>query len=74
MAQIAADELGVSFDDVECSIQRYLRDVPFGYGTYGSRSAAVCGTALFNAVHKVKEKAARIGAHMLEASVEDVNL
>ncbi|SVA58168.1 uncharacterized protein METZ01_LOCUS111022 [marine metagenome] len=71
MAQIAADELGLPFDDVDVQYNDTL-GTPFGYGTYGSRSAAVGGTALFNAVQKVKQKALRIGAHMLEASVDDV--
>jgi carbon-monoxide dehydrogenase large subunit len=45
---------------------------PFGYGTYGSRSAAVGAVAVYNALQRIKNKARRIGAHMLEADVEDV--
>ncbi len=45
---------------------------PFGYGTYGSRSAAVGTIALYNSVQRIKEKARKLGAHMLEASEEDV--
>ena len=71
MAQIAADELGIPYEDVEVKYNDTL-GTPFGYGTYGSRSAAVGGAALFNAVQKVKQKAVRIGAHMLEASPDDV--
>ena len=71
MAQIAADELGLPFEDVDVKYNDTL-GTPFGYGTYGSRSAAVGGTAVFNAVKKIKQKALRIGAHMLEASVDDV--
>ena len=71
MAQIAADELGIPYEDVEVKYNDTL-GTPFGYGTYGSRSAAVGGAALFNAVQKVKKKAVRIGAHMLEASPDDV--
>ena len=56
MAQIAADELGIPYEDVEVKYNDTL-GTPFGYGTYGSRSAAVGGAALFNAVQKVKQKA-----------------
>jgi aerobic carbon-monoxide dehydrogenase large subunit len=45
---------------------------PFGYGTYGSRSAAVGTVAVYTSVQRIKAKARRIAAHMLEASVEDV--
>ena len=45
---------------------------PFGYGTYGSRSAAVGGVAVYNSLQRIKEKARRIAAHMLEAAVEDI--
>src|SRR5439155_22009254 len=45
---------------------------PFGYGTYGSRSAAVGGTAIYKSVGKIKEKARKVAAHMLEANPDDV--
>ena len=45
---------------------------PFGVGTFGSRSAAVDGSATFEAASKVREKAAKIAAHLLEASEEDI--
>jgi carbon-monoxide dehydrogenase large subunit len=43
-----------------------------GIGTFGSRSISVDGTATFEATKKVKEKAAKIAAHLLEASAEDI--
>ena len=43
-----------------------------GIGTFGSRSAAVDGTATWEAANKVREKAAEIVAHMLEANAEDI--
>ena len=46
---------------------------PFGYGSYGSRSGAVGGTAIVNAAVKVREKARKVAAHMLEASVDDMD-
>jgi carbon-monoxide dehydrogenase large subunit len=71
MAQVVAEELGLPLEDVTVEHSDTL-GTPFGYGTYGSRSAAVGTVALFNSVRRVKEKARRIGAHMLEANVDDV--
>ncbi len=70
MAQIVADELGVSVDDVIVQHSDTL-GTPFGYGTYGSRSAAVGGVALYNSLQKIKEKAKKLAAHLLEAAPED---
>ena len=70
-AQIVADELGVPYEDVIVE-HSDTAGTPFGYGTYGSRSAAVGGTALFKSVTKIKEKAKKIAAHMLEANPDDI--
>ena len=70
-AQIVADELGVPYEDVIVE-HGDTQGAPFGYGTYGSRSAAVGGVAVYKSVAKIKEKARRIAAHMLEAAVEDI--
>jgi carbon-monoxide dehydrogenase large subunit len=70
-AQIVADELGVSVDDVLIQHSDTL-GTPFGYGTYGSRSTAVGGIALYNSLQRVKDKARRLAAHLLEADPEDV--
>ena len=45
---------------------------PFGYGTYASRSAAVGAVAVYNSLQKIKAKARRVAAHMLEADPDDV--
>jgi carbon-monoxide dehydrogenase large subunit len=71
MAQIVADGLGVPVEDVIVQLGD-TQGTPFGYGSYGSRSAAVGGIAMYNSVQRIKEKAKKIGAHMLEAAVEDV--
>ena len=71
-AQIAAQELGCGIDDVEI-VHGDTGRVPFGMGTYGSRSGAVGGAALFNSLQKIKEKGRRIAAHLLEAAPEDVD-
>ncbi|HEV2233961.1 MAG TPA: xanthine dehydrogenase family protein molybdopterin-binding subunit [Terriglobia bacterium] len=63
-AQIVAEELGIPFDDVTV----YHGDtfqIPMGIGTFGSRTTAVGGTAIYNAAQRIKEKMARIAAHKL---------
>lgn len=70
-AQIVADELGVGLDDIEV-VHGDTASVPFGMGTYGSRSTAVGGSALVNASKKIREKAIKIAAHQLEAAEEDM--
>jgi carbon-monoxide dehydrogenase large subunit len=71
MAQVAATELGVPLEDVTVE-HSDSQGTPFGYGTYGSRSAAVGTVAVFNSLQRIKHKARRLAAHMLEADVEDV--
>ncbi len=70
-AQLVSDELGVPYDDVQIKHSDTL-GTPFGFGTYGSRTLAVGGTAIFKSVAKVREKARILAAHMLEAAPEDV--
>ena len=70
-AQIVADSLGIGMDDVNV-LHGDTENVPFGMGTYGSRSLAVCGSAIMKSVEKVKEKGARIAAHKLECTPEDL--
>jgi carbon-monoxide dehydrogenase large subunit len=71
MAQIVADELGISIDDVIVE-HSDTAGTPFGYGSYGSRSGAVGGVAVYRAAQRIKEKAKRLAAHMLEANAEDL--
>jgi carbon-monoxide dehydrogenase large subunit len=71
IAQVAASELGVPVEDVTVELGDTL-SAPFGYGTYGSRSAAVGAVAVYTALQRIKEKARRVAAHMLEANVDDV--
>jgi aerobic carbon-monoxide dehydrogenase large subunit len=72
MAQIAADHLGIALDDVEIS-HGDTGAVPFGMGTYGSRSASVGGTAIVMSIDKIKEKGKKIAAHLLEAAPGDMD-
>lgn len=64
-AQIAADELGVGVNDVTV-IHGDTAIVQYGIGTFGSRGLAVGGTAVYMAIQKLKEKAGKIAAHILQ--------
>jgi aerobic carbon-monoxide dehydrogenase large subunit len=70
-AQIVADALGVRPEDV---VVRHgdTGSAPQGFGTFGSRSTALGGSAAFRAAEEVREKGRRIAAHLLEAAVADV--
>src|SRR5499426_3995703 len=70
-AQLVADKLGIPLEQVEV-IHGDTGQIPFGMGTYGSRSASVAGTALKMSVNKIKEKGKKIAAHLLEASAGDI--
>ena len=72
-AQIVADRLGVSIDDVEI-VHGDTGRVQFGMGTYGSRSCSVGGAAIVESLDKIVDKAKRIAAHMLEAAPVDIEL
>jgi carbon-monoxide dehydrogenase large subunit len=70
-AQLVADKLGVPIAQVEV-VHGDTAKVPFGMGTYGSRSLAVGGSAMMKAMDKIIAKGKRIAAHLLEASVDDI--
>ena len=71
-AQLAADELGVDLNDVTV-IHGDTSIVQYGIGTFGSRGTAVGGTAVFNAIQKLKEKASQLAAHLLGADASTVS-
>ncbi len=70
-AQLIAERLGVSIQNVEV-VHGDTDRIPFGMGTYGSRSAAVGGSAIVKALDKIVDKGKKIAAHLLEASVADI--
>ena len=70
-SQIVADRLGVPFEAVEV-LHGDTQIASKGLDTYGSRSLVVGGEALVKAVDKVIEKAKPVAAHLLEASVDDI--
>ncbi len=73
LAQIVADSLGVNIDVIEVS-HGDTKDTPYGQGTYGSRSAAIGGSATRIAALSVKEKMLKLAAYMLEASEGDIEV
>jgi carbon-monoxide dehydrogenase large subunit len=70
-AQIVAEELGLPIEDIDV-VHGDTASVPMGWGTYGSRTAVVGGAAVAIAARRVKEKAMKIAAHMLEAAEQDI--
>jgi len=70
-AQVVADRLGLGVDDVDI-VHGDTGRIPFGMGTYGSRSIAVGGTAIMKAVDKIVAKGRKIAAHLMEVSDTDV--
>ncbi|XAT59405.1 molybdopterin-dependent oxidoreductase [Rhodobacteraceae bacterium Araon29] len=69
--QVVAEMLGIDEGSVDI-VHGDTSKIPFGMGTYGSRSLAVCGSAVVRATEKIINKAKKIAAHMLEASEQDV--
>ncbi len=70
-AQIISERLGVPTENVEV-VHGDSGRIPFGYGTYGSRSLAVGGTAIVMAADKIIAKGRKIAAHLLEAAESDI--
>ncbi|UGV24727.1 xanthine dehydrogenase family protein molybdopterin-binding subunit [Rhodopseudomonas boonkerdii] len=70
-AQLVADRLGISIDQVSI-VHGDTDKVQFGMGTYGSRSGAVGMSAILKAMEKMEAKAKKIAAHQLEASEGDI--
>jgi carbon-monoxide dehydrogenase large subunit len=72
-AQIIASELGLPMEDIVVQ-HSDTQGTPFGYGSYGSRTGAVGGATAVLAAGKIREKARRYAAHMLEASPDDIEV
>ena len=73
LAQIVADELGISPGDV--SVAHGDTDaIPFGVGTYASRNAVVAGNAALVAARQVRDKALALAAQLLETAADDLEL
>jgi len=70
-AQVVAARLGIAVDAVDV-VHGDTGRVPFGMGTYGSRSISVGGAAIMKALDKIETKAKKIAAHLMEATDADV--
>ena len=70
-AQVVASRLGLDPSQVDI-VHGDTGRVPFGMGTYGSRSISVGGAAIMRALDKIEAKAKKIAAHLMEASDADV--
>ena len=70
-AQVVAQRLGLSTDNIQI-IHGDTDKVQFGMGTYGSRSGAVGLSAIVKALDKIENKVKKLGAHLLEASENDI--
>jgi carbon-monoxide dehydrogenase large subunit len=70
-AQIAADELGLPIEDIAI-VENDTAQVPFGNGTFNSRSMPVGGSAIKKSLEKIIAKAQKIAAYLLEVAEEDI--
>ena len=73
LAQIVGDELGVPFDRIKVTTGD-TRRFKYAVGTFASRTAVMSGSAVAVTARKVREKALRIAAQALEASVDDLEI
>ena len=71
LAQLVSDQLGVPLANVDV-VHGDTAKIPFGMGTYGSRSLAVGGAAMVKAMDKIIAKGKKIAAHLMEADVADI--
>ena len=70
-AQIVAEELGIPASDVQVE-EGDTDTAPYGLGTYASRSTPTSGAAAALAARKIREKAKKLAAHLLEVKEEDL--
>ncbi|MEX2278793.1 MAG: molybdopterin cofactor-binding domain-containing protein [Acidimicrobiia bacterium] len=70
-SQIVSQQTGIEMDKIRVTYGD-TKEAPISIGSFGSRSAAVDGSAAFEAAGKVRDKAAKVAAHLLEASEDDI--
>jgi carbon-monoxide dehydrogenase large subunit len=73
LAQVAADEFGVPFDQVRVVVGD-SDTAPMGFGTGGSRAATMAGGASLHGARQLKARVADIASHLLEAAAEDIDI
>src|SRR5215468_1254734 len=71
LAQVAASVLGIALDDIDV-VEGDTQAVPFGTGTFNSRSMAIGGSAVYEAARKIMRKATRIAAYKLQVRSRDL--
>ena len=71
-AQVVSEELGIPVDDIDV-VHGDTKLTPMGMGTYGSRTTPVEGASIALSARKVREKAKKIAAHLLEVGVDDLD-
>ena len=72
-AQLVADGLGCKVEDVTF-VQGDTAMTPYGWGTWGSRSAIAGGGAVINATAKIRDKMVRVAANLMEVSPRDLEV
>ncbi len=70
-SQIVAQELGVDMERIEV-IHSDTKGVPYAQGSYGSRTYSVEGASIYESAQRVKDKACKVAAHLMEVAPEDV--
>ena len=73
MAQMAADTLGIKVEDVSVQTARSTSHA-YGSGTIGSRGAVIAGGAVSRAASVIREKVRAVAAHLMEASIDDIEI
>ncbi len=71
-AQLVGQELGIPVEDIDV-VHGDTESAPMGMGTYGSRSTPVEGGSLALSARKIRDKARKIAAHLLEAREDDLD-
>lgn len=71
LAQVAADELGVPFENVKV-VENSTKEVSDGVGTFASRTAALCGGAVTESCRKIIEKGRKVAAYELETDPKKI--
>jgi aerobic carbon-monoxide dehydrogenase large subunit len=70
-AQIVASELGIQPEDIKV-MHGDTDNTPYGLGTYASRSTPTVGAATAMVSRRIREKATKLAAHLLEVSEDDI--
>lgn len=69
--QVAADALKLPIDDIVL-VEGDTAAIPYGNGTWGSRSLSVGGSAIWRACGNVVDKATKLAAHLMECAEDDI--